>query len=118
MTRDCILLQGCSCYIFLRKVGHHHITITSTVSRTTSLPIFTLLFFHDLLLFGCLFHCCVLYSLSYKKLSTSSIECRSQYVVSREDRLSEVERQTDTLDTLGPCEEEYVEEGKEAENGK
>ena len=36
------------------------------------------------------------------------VECRSQYVVSREDRLSEVERQTDTLDTLGPCEEEYV----------
>ena len=28
--------------------------------------------------------------------------------MSREDRLSEVERQTDTLDTLGPCEEEYV----------
>ena len=38
--------------------------------------------------------------------------------MSREDRLSEVERQTDTLDTLGPCEEEYVvciAEGKEAE---
>ena len=117
VTRDCILLRVAAA-IFLRKVCHHHITITSTVSRTTSLPIFTLLFFHDLLLFGCLFHCCVLYSLSYKKLSTSSIECRSQYVVSREDRLSEVERQTDTLDTLGPCEEEYVEEGKEAENGK
>ena len=28
--------------------------------------------------------------------------------MSREDRLSGVERQTDTLDTLGPCEEEYV----------